>query len=351
MKQIKLPRYVSAFRDTRGTLRYRFRCQKKGIDTYMKERPFSPAWEQEYRHLLDGVTASVQVGAGRYAKGTIGDLIQGYRQSVAWTDKKASTRRNWEGSLGKLAAALASHRVNDLKSADAQMIIDAMSTRPSAADNFRKRMSALWRWGIRKGLARENPWTAVDTTHRKTPGFKAWSEDDVAKFSTRFPPGTLEYLAMILMLNTFARRSDAVRLGPNNIVQGRLRFIAKKNEMEVNIPILPDLAEALANHAFPGSHFLMTQLGYPFSEAGFGQWFAEKCQAAGVSARAHGLRKLAAIRMAYAGATVPELMAWGGWRSDREPLRYIQQAQRSRLADSAAQKLSSAGEFARQFSN
>jgi integrase len=92
----------------------------------------------------------------------------------------------------------------------------------------------------------------------------------------------------------------------------------------------------------------MTQFGKPYSADGFGGWFARKCKAAGVKGRAHGLRKLAAIRMAYADATVPQLMAWGGWKTQTEPLRYIQQAQRAKLADMAAKKLSNAQRKNRQ---
>jgi hypothetical protein len=35
-------------------------------------------------------------------------------------------------------------------------------------------------------------------------------------------------------------------------------------------------------------------------------------------------------------------MAWGGWTTEREPLRYIQQASKAKLADAGAAKLSRA---------
>ena len=45
----------------------------------------------------------------------------------------------------------------------------------------------------------------------------------------------------------------------------------------------------------------------------FGNTFREACRAAGVPGSAYGLRKLAAIRLALAGATIPQLNAIFGW--------------------------------------
>jgi integrase len=60
--------------------------------------------------------------------------------------------------------------------------------------------------------------------------------------------------------------------------------------------------------------FLVTEYGKPFAAAGFGNWFRDRCDEAdllkGISA--HGLRVAGAIRLAEAGPTDHEIMAWGG---------------------------------------
>ena len=71
-------------------------------------------------------------------------------------------------------------------------------------------------------------------------------------------------------------------------------------------------------------------------ESGFGNWFAERCKAAGVPGRAHGLRKAAARRLSDAGATQQEIKAWGGWSNDAEVALYVAGADRARLADQSA---------------
>jgi hypothetical protein len=51
------------------------------------------------------------------------------------------------------------------------------------------------------------------------------------------------------------------------------------------------------------------------------------------------LRKVAAVRHALNGATAPELMGWFGWKTIGEAQRYIEEANRIRLAESAAEKV------------
>jgi integrase len=55
--------------------------------------------------------------------------------------------------------------------------------------------------------------------------------------------------------------------------------------------------------------------------------FRDRCDEAGLQqCSAHGLRKLAATRMANAGCSERELMAVFGWRSMSEVSRYVRAA-------------------------
>jgi hypothetical protein len=59
--------------------------------------------------------------------------------------------------------------------------------------------------------------------------------------------------------------------------------------------------------------FLVNEWGPPFTDAGFGNWFRDRCLEAGVPGRAHGLRKAGATLAANNGATSRQLMAIFGW--------------------------------------
>ena len=83
--------------------------------------------------------------------------------------------------------------------------------------------------------------------------------------------------------------------------------------------------------------FLVTEFGKPFTSAGFGNWFRDRCNEAGLpQCSAHGVRKAAAVRAAENGATTHELMAMFGWMTLKEAERYTKAAERKRLAGRAA---------------
>jgi hypothetical protein len=118
----------------------------------------------------------------------------------------------------------------------------------------------------------------------------------------------------------------------------------QKTGVEFDIPVMPELVAELALHPRTDSKvaqlpFLITEQGQPFTAAGFGNWFADRCNEAKVPGRAHGLRKASAIRHALNGATAFELMAWHGWKTIGEAQRYVEEANRIRLAESAGAKI------------
>src|SRR5262249_53542506 len=114
----------------------------------------------------------------------------------------------------------------------------------------------------------------------------------------------------------------------------------QKTDTPLLIPIAPELASALKDLPRTNLTFLLTSFGAPFSLAGFGNWFRDRCDEAGLSEySAHGLRKLAATRMANAGCSERELMAVFGWRSMSEVSRYVRAADQARLAEQAMSKL------------
>ena len=125
-----------------------------------------------------------------------------------------------------------------------------------------------------------------------------------------------------------------------HIKSGKLSMRRQKTNVAFDIPVLPELVAELELH--PKTEqlaFLVTEHGKPFTAAGFGNWFADRCIEAGVPGRAHGLRKASAVRHALNGATAPELMAWFGWKTIGEAQRYIEEANRIKLAASAGAKI------------
>ena len=99
--------------------------------------------------------------------------------------------------------------------------------------------------------------------------------------------------------------------------------------------------------ATPSKHltFLVTEFGAPFTAAGFGNWFRDRCNEAGLKhCSFHGLRKAAATRLIDAGCDVVEAAAITGHASLKELQRYIETRDRKRAARRAMGKLISGTE-------
>jgi integrase len=111
-----------------------------------------------------------------------------------------------------------------------------------------------------------------------------------------------------------------------------------KTDERLRIRIHPELQAILDATPRENMTFLVTDYGKPFTPAGFGNWFGERCREAGLRLNAHGLRKAAARRLVEAGCTVHEVMAITGHRTLSEVQRYTREVEQERMADAACEK-------------
>src|ERR1700748_2459781 len=106
------------------------------------------------------------------------------------------------------------------------------------------------------------------------------------------------------------------------------------------MPLHPTLQAILASTPIGNMTFLTTQFGKPFTSNGFGNWFRDQCNAAGLpQCSAHGLRKAAARRLAEAGCTAHEIASITGHASLKQIVRYTKAVDQKRLAVSAMVKV------------
>jgi integrase len=126
-------------------------------------------------------------------------------------------------------------------------------------------------------------------------------------------------------------------MGRQHVRDEVLSLRQQKTGAQINIPVLPDLQTAL--NAMPVTDqlaFLTTEAGQPFTAAGFGGWFRERCDEAGLHhCTAHGLRKAAATRLANAGCSSEQIKAITGHRSASALAQYTRAADQQRLVRQA----------------
>lgn len=98
-------------------------------------------------------------------------------------------------------------------------------------------------------------------------------------------------------------------------------------------PVRPKLEASMTSMQRTNLTFLLTEAGAPFSAAGFGNWFRDRCNEAGLRhCSAHGLRKACATRLANAGRTPEQIRSITGHKTLSEVARYTKAADQDRNA-------------------
>jgi integrase len=211
--------------------------------------------------------------------------------------------------------------------------------KPEAANMLRRVLRAMMKCAVELGMRADDPTRDVKALQSKTGGFYSWTEADIEQFEARHPVGTRARLAFALLLYTGQRRSDVVRMGRQHIRDGFISVRQQKTGAELAIPLHPELLTTLSETPKDNLTFLTTQFGQPFTSNGFGNWFREQCNAAGLpGCSAHGLRKAAARRLAEAGCTAHEIAAITGHASLKQVAHYTKAVDQRRLASTAMEK-------------
>ena len=224
----------------------------------------------------------------------------------------------------------------------ARPLVTILSKRKAfAARNWLKAIRGLCQFAVAAGLLAEDPTRDIKFKAPRSTGFHTWDESQIEQFEKYHKVGTRARLALGLLLYTAQRRGDIIRLGRQHVRDGALSVTQEKTGTEIAIPVHQDLLALI--EATPSGHlnFLVTDYGKPFTAAGFGNWFADRCNEAGLpqGCRAHGLRKAACRRLAESGASAPEIAAISGHLSIREVQRYIAAADRKMMAESGMAKV------------
>jgi integrase len=231
-------------------------------------------------------------------------------------------------------------------------LMAARAERPESANVLRKALRAMIKHAVETGLRDDDPTRDVRAIRVKSGGYHSWTDDEISKFEARHAVGSRARLALALLLYTGQRRSDVVRMGRQHVRNGALQVQQMKTGTELTIPVHMTLASIIAEMPTDDLTFLTAQSGEPFTAAGFGNWFREQCNLAGlVHCSAHGLRKAAARRLAESGCTEHEIAAITGHASLREIARYTKAADQKRLAESAIRKVSAKPEQEQKLSN
>jgi integrase len=326
--------FVHEFIDRHG--RPRVYLRKRGC----KRVPLPwPIGTREFVEAYQGAIAEspTPIGQSRTKPGSINALVQAYYASDEWAALAPQSQKTYRHILEHFREEHGDKPVALIERRHVRAMIGAKTSTPTAANKFRKLLLVLMRLAVEKGWRKDNPVAGLKGIRVKSEGFRTWSDEHIAQFEAKHEIGTKARLALALLLYTGQRRSDVVAMGRQHVRNGLLTIKQQKTGMEVSIPIHTELQKCLA--AAPNEHltFLVTEYGWPFTPAGFTNWFRDRCADAGLpkGLSPHGLRKAMCRRLAEAGCTPHEIMAISGHKSLAEVTRYTEAASRARLASDA----------------
>jgi integrase len=345
-----LPKYCRWNEDQHGRKRIRFR--RGGFSVYLIATPWSDSFMKGYAAALEGVKAkAANIGAERTKPGSLNALIVSYYQLV-FPLLKPSTQRMRRNILERFRHDHGDKPVVRLEHNHIASIIAAKANTPEAANNLRKILRHLLDHAVTIGMIGINPAVRIKSFKTVGDGVHTWTEQEVSQFIVRHPIGSRAYLALALLLYSGQRRSDVVRMGWQHFQAGWIAVRQEKTNTPLRIPVVSELERALESVPRTNLTFLVTERGAPFTSAGFGNWFRDRCSEAGLDhCSAHGLRKLAATRLANAGCSEREIMAITGHKSVSEVSRYVRAVEQSRLAEQAMSRISTRPEPEQKLSN
>ncbi len=357
-------RYLSEDVDRYGKVRIYFR--RKGVRKIPMLQPLgSAAFVAEYKLAFAGLPVRERADkrplVSAAQKGSLRWLVERYfAESEDFSNLDPRTQRVRRAALDDIClspiddadpAQIGTMHFANMPPLAVRLIRDRKRATPEAANGRVKALRQVFKFGVDSQYCAHNP--ARDVAYIKTgsQGFHAWDLSEVRKFEDAHPIGTKARLALAILLFLGARRADAVQFGKQHVRaaehmpaalreahSGRwLQYTQHKNRnrkpVTLTLPILPELEDVLAASPLGDLTWLVTTFGKGFTAAGFGNWFRDQCDKAGLKhCSAHGLRKAGATIAADNGASGHTLMKIFGWSTLKQAEHYTRSADQKRLA-------------------
>jgi integrase len=310
--------------------------------------PSPPAVRRVRKRLADGsikvyeyATAPKPRVRATMAADSLRELLAAYERSPEWRGMAHRTRRN------KLIALRHLHPIQHLsvaglKRRDILTLRDAIAEGigPGAANGFASAIAALLSWARDRGWIEASPADRI----KAIPGghFPTWSEEALAAALGAVPEPIRRALA--LAVHTGQRRGDLCMARWSDFRGGvwRVRQEKSQGKTALVIPLHPDLAAELeAWRQGATAVTVLTQAdGTPWNRDWLTMSIMRAVTPLGLKGHnIHGLRKLAAVRLAEAGCSAHEIASITGHKSLAQVELYTAAADQERLARGAVIRL------------
>jgi integrase len=234
---------------------------------------------------------------------------------LAITRRAPSTRRAYlayikliENEFGDLPiAALADRRVRG----EFKSWRDRFANTPRKADFAWTVLARILSFAKDRGIISVNPCDKGGRLYVADRRDKIWTEDSIAALLSIASDDIRA--ALMLALWTGQRQGDLLRLPWSAYDDGQIRLQQSKTGRRIAMPAAAPLKAVLDAAERKGPFILTNSLGKPWTSDGFRTSWSKACDRAGVTGLTfHDLRGTAVVRLAIAGAIVPEIATFTG---------------------------------------
>lgn len=273
------------------------------------------------------------------SSGGLSALVDAYLRSPEYLSLRQASKYNRAPAF-KWLLKLDPTEPEDLTRGDLIDMRDLVATRvgPGAANNFVACVSALFNWAIDRGKLATN----IALRVKKLPigEFLPWSDHEVEVALSGLP----EHLRRIVVLALFTgqRRGDLVAMTWAQFDGKTIALTQQKSNRSLVIPVHETLAAELERwkQGRASTHILTNSLGRPWLTTVVSKAMQTALEPLGVLNRnIHGLRKVAATRLAEAGCSTHEIAAITGHTSLSMVAHYTRTADQYKLAVQAISRL------------
>lgn len=273
--------------------------------------------------------------------GSIGALLVAYTMSPEFRALAKSTRENYGRTIA-IWERLGADQVTSITRRQVLQLRDGIAARSgnATANVFVRVTCTILNWAVGREWLEQPPiWRVKSLPMGSLP---AWSEEQAAIALSSLPERFRR--VVVLGLHTGQRRSDLVAMEWSAIQGASIRVVQKKTGAMLLIPITPELADELAAWRADSkgkATILETGAGRRWIPSYLSNEMRAALMEIGLPAglNVHGLRKLAATRLANAGCSTHEIAAITGHRTLGMVAHYTASASQERMAKSAVSRL------------
>ena len=288
-----------------GETRVHFYAWRGGPAIHAK--PGTPEFVREYH---DAHASLRQPRAGTFLT-----IIVQYKAAPEFTGLAASSRRSYltylkliENEFGDLPlAALADRRVRG----EFKTWRDSFAETPRKADYAWTTLARIMSFAKDRGIISTNPCERGGRLYVADRTDRIWDEQNIA--GVLAVASSEIKLALMLALWTGQRQGDLLRLPWSSYDGTHIRLRQSKTGRRIAMPAGAPLKAALDVTERRGPMILTNSYGRPWTSDGFRTSWGKVCARVGINDLTfHDLRGTAVVRLAVAGATVPQIATFTG---------------------------------------